>query len=1070
MIVTSGVLATEGPAGAWVDTVVNSRCSPTQPTRPVMRITYDPGLPATYRTAVRAAATAWEEALPGLITMDVSAEPTPSHEANTSYVTVFAATGRKDAYASAVAEVCGVAGHGTYDGGRINAYASQMDGLTQSEKAAVMIHEIGHLLSLGHPAVEDRCRAVMSHIGCPGQGVGPYPDDVAGVLASLAPDLTKGFPANAVIAIDGGLALQGVGAAGSALLMNRTATDTAARWTFVPVERAGVGPAGERAGMIVNTASGLCLASWSTDNGHEVATEQGCYEASLRAGLYWSVQQHAAGTATLRNQKDGSCLLPRLGTLGIHAVMGDCATRNALLAISRPAQAATPAVPGSQTYPLVGQQSGRCIDVPDGDMAPGRRLGIWDCQGGANQRMRFHNETRLMTVFEPAGGDVDGPDLTLCVEAAGSVDKSSIVTARCRPGHPPQVWQHRGDGTIYNPGSDRCLNVSGGSTGNGSALILWPCTGTDNEVFNDVGALGREPRVSVRTLVATGKVLTAVTANGVLANDVDGENQNWAWRPSADDTSTGMLTSWQTPAGTDEVQCLAAPTSGGPTAVRSCDPADLTQRWKATTNTNGSTSFASAGQPGQCLDLAGGSTDEGTVILVFACKSSGDRANQQWRILPENPQGAVQGSAPPAATVSLLSRENSRHVAVYTTESSVLQPSSTTVGPDELFDLVFNDDSSGSVSFRSQLTRGYVTVDADSTELRASAGAIGEREKFTLTESVEGWVALLSQATGKYVVAEAGGDGVLLANRSAIGPWEKFELSGNRHLPEIAWNPGLGGGITSGPAVAFDPAQDRYYAAARGASGGVQWKLRRTTWTGWNSIAPPAGTTVVGRPALTAVGGRIEIWVLATDTRVYTISSTDSGKTWGAWTNLGLPPAAAPPGVAVDPVSGETNVVTRLTDETTWHYVRAVDGRWVGAQRILLGVPIQGEPAITVHGHDVDVFARGSDDKLYQAYSRNGGHQWTMVAGVLLSGGLQGSPAVAYDPVADAYFVAVKGSDGKAYLNTWLDRWSGWKGTSGPTGGTFSDSPALVAYGYNAHLFALGTDGYGWYTPVIARN
>jgi len=114
------------------------------------------------------------------------------------------------------------------------------------------------------------------------------------------------------------------------------------------------------------------------------------------------------------------------------------------------------------------------------------------------------------------------------------------------------------------------------------------------------------------------------------------------------------------------------------------------------------------------------------------------------------------------------------------------------------------------------------------------------------------------------------------------------------------------------------------------------------------------------------------------------------------------------------------------------------------------------------------VFARGADDKLYQTYSRTNGSQWTVVEGVALAGGLTGSPAAAYDPAANVYLVAVKGADGKAYLNTWNADWSGWKAIPGPTGGTFTDSPALVAYGYTAQLFARGTDGYGWYTPVSA--
>lgn len=1060
----SGVVAGGDPAGAWEHADAGTMCSPTPPARPAMRISYGEDLPVAYRAAVRAAAAAWEESLPGLLTIEVSAQRASTFHANTAYVTVSTSTEESGAYAGVRATRCGNADNGTYDENAATVFPRSMDELTQHEKTAVMVHEIGHVLRLDHPGIVDWCLSVMVTIGCPTQTAGPYPDDIAGVLATLAPNATAGFPADATIAFPGGKAMRGGWAGGGFLPITAPAADTRYRWTFVPSARAGNGPAGERAGVVVNSASGLCLASWATDNGRQVAIEQPCYETGERSGAFWAVQPRADGSITLRNQKDGQCLRSYGDDPQTRAVMGDCANPSAVLTVRRPDGEPARATPPTQARPLVGQLSGRCVDVSKTD--PSARMIIFDCSNGDNQKFRFHDETRTITVFEPSFTDsVDGPDPTRCVQAEGTADRSSILAAPCRPRQPSQVWHRRGDGTIYNPASNKCVNVSGGSTSNGAELILSPCGTEPNEVFNAVGVLSTEPRFSVRTLLGTGKVLTAVAGLGTLQNDTDGESQNWMWTPASGDVNTGMLTSWQSPASTADLQCLTAPAAAAFTTMRSCNHSDAAQRWKASTNPNGSTTFTSVAWPGQCLDLFEAKTDDATPILIYDCKTSGDRRNQQWRILSENPQGSLAPAGPTTAPVTLSSRANSQHVAARTDKGSVLQPSSTTVGAGELFDLVFNDDVRASVSLRSHATGKYVTVHPVSAELIANATSIGDREKFTIVESPEGWIALSSVATGAYVVAEGGGAGSLLANRTAIGAWEKFDLSGTHHLPEVGWNPGLGAVLASSPSVVFDASEDRHFAAIRGSDGAMWWKGRRLSWTGWKRVGAPPGSTIVGKPAMTVSGSRVEVWALASDSRVYSIASANSGASWGAWTDSGQL-AAASPAVGFDAHLAETHVVSTLTDGTTWHYVRSSSGRWLAATKILVGIGVVGEAAMTVYGDHVNVFARGSDGLMYETYSTTGGRWWTSVEGLPLAGGLQSSPAAAYDPVAGSLFVAVKGADGKAYLNRWNEGWSGWKGIPGPTDGTFTDAPALVAYGYKAQLFARGTDGYGWYAPI----
>ncbi|MDR6376228.1 hypothetical protein J2776_002928 [Paraburkholderia caledonica] len=71
----------------------------------------------------------------------------------------------------------------------------------------------------------------------------------------------------------------------------------------------------------------------------------------------------------------------------------------------------------------------------------------------------------------------------------------------------------------------------------------------------------------------------------------------------------------------------------------------------------------------------------------------------------------------------------------------------------------------------------YVTAESAGTQsLIANRSAIGPWEQFDLVNAGNGDVALLSHADGKYVTAENGGTAPLIANRTSMGPWESFRI------------------------------------------------------------------------------------------------------------------------------------------------------------------------------------------------------------------------------------------------------------------------------------------------------
>ncbi|MBS2539792.1 peptidase S8 [Catenulispora sp. NF23] len=84
------------------------------------------------------------------------------------------------------------------------------------------------------------------------------------------------------------------------------------------------------------------------------------------------------------------------------------------------------------------------------------------------------------------------------------------------------------------------------------------------------------------------------------------------------------------------------------------------------------------------------------------------------------------------------------------------------------------------VSLRAHANNDYVTADnAGASPLIANRTAIGGWEQFDLIDLGGGNIALLSHADNDYVTAENAGASPLIANRTAIGGWETFQLINN---------------------------------------------------------------------------------------------------------------------------------------------------------------------------------------------------------------------------------------------------------------------------------------------------
>ncbi len=129
--------------------------------------------------------------------------------------------------------------------------------------------------------------------------------------------------------------------------------------------------------------------------------------------------------------------------------------------------------PGQSNVLLVGQQSGRCVDVPNSSTANGAQAQLWDCHGGTNQRWTY-TANRQLTVYGNKCLDANG---------SGTGNGTAVIIWDCN-GQANQQWNLNANGTVTGAQSGLCVDVSGAATANGSRIQLWSCHGGANQQWS----------------------------------------------------------------------------------------------------------------------------------------------------------------------------------------------------------------------------------------------------------------------------------------------------------------------------------------------------------------------------------------------------------------------------------------------------------------------------------------------------------------------------------------------------------------------------------------------------------
>lgn len=127
----------------------------------------------------------------------------------------------------------------------------------------------------------------------------------------------------------------------------------------------------------------------------------------------------------------------------------------------------TPPPTGNQA--VVGQQSGRCLDINNSATANGTQAQLWDCNSGSNQQWTYSTGKQLVVYGNKCLG---------AGQAAGNGTAAAIWDCN---GQADQQWNVNPDGTISAVQSGLCLDVSGQATANGTKIQLWSCAGGANQ-------------------------------------------------------------------------------------------------------------------------------------------------------------------------------------------------------------------------------------------------------------------------------------------------------------------------------------------------------------------------------------------------------------------------------------------------------------------------------------------------------------------------------------------------------------------------------------------------------------
>lgn len=297
------------------------------------------------------------------------------------------------------------------------------------------------------------------------------------------------------------------------------------------------------------------------------------------------------------------------------------------------------------------------------------------------------------------------------------------------------------------------------------------------------------------------------------------------------------------------------------------------------------------------------------------------------------------------------------------------------------------------------------------------------------------------------------------------GPWQTVTTS----------NPG----ISAPPRVGYNA--DGRIEVYGMQSGGILWHVWQTApngaWSGGGSLGAPAGGMIGGVTVANNKDGRLEVFGVGSDHQLHHAWQTAPNNGWTAWAGLGAPA----PGISIgDPrvvrnADGRLEVFLLANDQKIWHiWQTSPNGGWSGwfslggpAASISNGAPFVGNNA----DGRIEVFTTGADGAIYhiwQTAPSNGWSSWAELLAPLPGIQFFGLGAVTNngDGRFQLFFVA---SDGALWTIAQSSPSNGWgpvRFLDGAPPGEAINGDQIPAAALNANgdlaAFVVGADNSVW--------
>ncbi|MGI8448089.1 MAG: cellulase family glycosylhydrolase [Streptosporangiaceae bacterium] len=253
---------------------------------------------------------------------------------------------------------------------------------------------------------------------------------------------------------------------------------------------------------------------------------------------------------------------------------------------------------------------------------------------------------------------------------------------------------------------------------------------------------------------------------------------------------------------------------------------------------------------------------------------------------------------------------------------------------------------------------------------------------------------------------------------------------------------------------------------ARGADGHAyedSWTEPSGPWSGWQNIQG----NITSAPAAMVYGQQVLLFARGPDSQVYedawTPSTASPPGSWSGWSGIG---GSVTGGLGAAAFNNQVQVFGRGTDGQVYADVwtpsyTSPPGSWSGWCANGIGGQIVGAPAAVAFGQQLLLFARGTDNKVYEDRWQSPG-PWSGWYTAGTGGDVTSSPAaVAFGQYQVQLFA--RGTDGAVWDDVWTastksppGSWSGWNSL----GGSVTDAPGATAFGANQmQVFGRGTDG-----------